>query len=74
MNDAARAGFLEWALSLPQGANPSAEARLALGDIDANAAQDDAAQLFVGYLHAASAPLPTPLRRGGSSARRHPLH
>ena len=72
--DAAKAGFLEWAMTLPSASSARREARLALFHLDAMSAHCDAAHLFIGYLRAASEVLPTPVRRGGASARRRVLH
>lgn len=71
---AAKAGFLEWAMTLPKGSNASKEAQRALplfGDFSHRA---EAADLFVGYLRDASQPLPSPKRRGGAAGKRRVLH
>ncbi len=72
--DAAQAGFLEWALSLPASCNAPFEARRALLHLEAIPNSKSAARLFVDYLRDASHQLPTPSRRGGASARRRVLH
>ncbi|MDU8912349.1 hypothetical protein [Aestuariicoccus sp. MJ-SS9] len=70
--DAARAGFLEWALSLPCGAAPAAAAAEALGRIGCCATASRAARLFAGYLAQASVCDPRrPARRGGRAGRLH---
>lgn len=71
---AAQAGFLEWALSLPESSNAPHEARRALLNLDALPSHASAAGLFVDYLRAASHSLPSPTRRGGASARRARMH
>lgn len=71
---AAKAGFLEWAMSLPCGANACTEAQRALPLFEASAPRASAAKLFIGYLRDASQPLPRPKRRGGASAKRRILH
>lgn len=73
-SEAAKAGFLEWALTLPKGATASVEARRALRQFDKTPIGASAAQLFIAHLRAASHALPTPKRRGGASARRRTLH
>ncbi|WP_293447108.1 hypothetical protein [Planktotalea sp.] len=72
--DAAKAGFLEWAMTLPIDANPCVEARQALCYINVAPADADAAHYFVAYLRDASQMLSAPTRRGGSSGRRRVLH
>jgi hypothetical protein len=71
---AAKAGFLEWVMTLPNGANACTEAKQALCYIDVLPLDAEAAHLFVGYLRAASQGLPAPTRRGGSMWRRRTLH
>lgn len=73
-SDAAKAGFLEWAMSLPCSSSPMREARRALLHIDALPDEARAAQLFIAHLRAASHALPVPIRRGGARARRQMLH
>lgn len=69
--NAARAGFMEWALCLPDGCHPPHEARRALLHLEALPRGTQASQMFVGLLRDASADLPAPKRRGG---RRRLLH
>ena len=73
-SDAAKAGFLEWALTLPVGASATIEARRALRQFEKTPMGASAAQLFIAHLRAASQALPVPKRRGGASARRGVLH
>ncbi len=71
---AAKAGFLEWAMTLPSGANACLEAQRALPQFETCLGNASAAQLFVAYLRDASRPLPLPQRRGGASAKRRVFH
>ena len=73
-SDAAKAGFLEWAMSLPSASHAPREARRALLHIEAMPEDARAAQLFIAHLRAASQTLPAPTRRGGAKARRRVLH
>ncbi|MGB7318094.1 MAG: hypothetical protein WBC85_09030 [Planktotalea sp.] len=72
--DAANAGFLEWALSLPLSSSARREAKRALVHLDAIPEPATAAQLFIAHLRVASCALPDPVRRGGARARRRVLH
>lgn len=72
--DAAKAGFLEWAMGLPCASSAMSEARSALLHIEALPGDARAAQIFIGYLRDASQVLPAPVRRGGAGARRRVLH
>ncbi len=72
--DAAKAGFLEWAMGLPNSGSAARAAQDALLHIEALPDDAQAAQLFVAHLRAASHDLPTPVRRGGAKARRRVLH
>lgn len=71
--DAARAGFLEWALTLPSDADAAKEAKTALRTLEARSQVSSAALDFLGYLRDASGHLPAPVRRGGAGARRRVL-
>lgn len=73
-SEAAKAGFLEWAFTLPKGTNASTEARRALRAFDKTSIGASAAQLFIAHLRAASHALPVPKRRGGAGGRRRTLH
>ena len=73
-NDAAKAGFLEWAISLPNASHAAREAQQALIHLEAMPVEARAAQLFIAHLRAASHALPVPIRRGGAKARRRVLH
>lgn len=72
--DAAKAGILEWAMSLPHPSSPAREAKQALLHLEALPNAASAAGLFVCYLREASHVLPTPVRRGGARGRRCLLH
>ncbi|MEP5154624.1 hypothetical protein [Planktotalea sp.] len=72
--NAAKAGILEWAMSLPTPSSPAREAKQALLHLEAMPNAASAAGLFVGYLREASHVLPAPVRRGGARARRCVLH
>lgn len=74
LGDAARAGFLEWAFTLPNGSNAAEEARLALRDFESTPITAGAAALFIAHLRAACHVLPCPKRRGGAGGRRRMLH
>ena len=70
---AARLGFLEWALSVEVDAKGAA--RAALTDFRLSASASPAARAFVGMLQlAAREESGAPLRRGGAAARRRVLH
>lgn len=72
--DAAKAGFLEWAMTLPCARNAASAAKDALLHIEAMHTDTSAARQFLDHLRCASCALPTPIRRGGAKARRRVLH
>ena len=73
--DAARAGFLEWAFGLPEDSVPRAEACAALRRIGGLGAHSAAARAFVGLLEEAALwPAARPARRGGRAGRKRSLH
>jgi len=74
MAQAAKAGFLEWAMTLPKGTDACDEALRVLRFFPCGTCDADAAHLFVAYLRDASRPLPTPKRRGGAAAKRRVIH
>ncbi|CUH76250.1 hypothetical protein [Tropicibacter naphthalenivorans] len=68
--EAARQGFLEWALTLPLDASPAMEARKALGQLAPECPHSRAAGAFLDMLRqAARACAMAPVRRGGRSRR-----
>lgn len=69
--DAARAGFLEWVIGLPNGADAALEAQRALSVLHVGGQANPAAHLFLGYLEQATQPQNAPVRRGG---RKRVLH
>jgi hypothetical protein len=70
---AARLGFLEWALGLDRGAKDAACA--ALDGFNTTQRYSVAAETFVGFVRLVATTDPVrPLRRGGASARRRTLH
>ena len=71
---AAKAGFLEWAMTLPKGANTCMEAQRALPFFSDFSHTAGAAKLFVGYLRDAWRPRAGAKRRGGAAGKRRVLH
>ena len=70
---AARLGFLEWALGLDRGAKDAACA--ALDGLNSGQRHSVAAETFVGFVRTvATTDAARPLRRGGASARRKTFH
>ena len=70
---AARLGFLEWALGLDRGAKDAACA--ALDEFNTTQRYSVAAETFVGFVRLVATTDPVrPLRRGGASARRRTFH
>jgi hypothetical protein len=72
--EAAKAGFLEWAMGLGLETDAACEAQRALLHIEALPEDGQAEQLFLEHLKCASRVLPHPKRRGGAKARRRMLH
>lgn len=73
-DDAAKQGFLEWALSTEPGRAVLA-AQDALSDIAGQGPFSPAAEAFIRYLNDAAVIVHTvPMRRGGSAGRRRMLH
>ncbi len=71
---AARSGFLEWVLSLPEGENTRNAAAIALGRIGDPVSADCAVDAFMDLLrHAAMGEGMVAMRRGGARGRRR-LH
>ena len=72
--DAAKAGFLEWAMTLPKGTKATVAAKSALWELSRKRTETSAARLFKSYLDEASRELPRATRRGGATGRRKLLH
>lgn len=73
---AARAGFLQWSLSLPAGHPPRAAAHAAMRRLRGEAGTNAAVDWFLHFLNAAAThPGPAaPRRRGGTRGRRAAFH
>ncbi len=71
---AARAGFLEWVMTLEAGAVPRQAAQDALRGMGDAAGHGPAVAAFRAHIEAATRPCPAPHRRGGAAARRATLH
>ena len=72
-DQAARLGFLAWALGLDRGAKDAACA--ALDGLNSGQRHSVAAETFVGFVRTvATTDAARPLRRGGASARRKTFH
>lgn len=70
---AARLGFLEWAMNIETDAKHAAQA--ALNDLHLTVSPSPATSAFAGLLRlAAEGEIKNPLRRGGAAGRRRVLH